>query len=130
MICSLVTYAQVMNVETFVLQCDSAHQISWDQIIVNNTVVKYKIISRLDSDLNGTNPFYVSTVLLPEYESDIDKNLLQNILSKLLGFHYTNEFRVFKDCGTERLFYQAIKLPKHHQEIADRAFLGIYKMGK
>ena len=106
--------------------CDDSLNSGLDSIKIENTVIKYKIISNYKSVNVGKNNKYIYNlnIILPDSDSNTKKAYIEKILFSLPLKTGNYEITVSKTCYSLRTLYQAMKwLPEQEKRLADGTIL-------
>jgi len=101
-----------------------------DTVSISDTHVSYKIVEFYkSSEINSKGqPIFELTVILPDHDSNSNKNEINKILYSLPLKPGSYNLTVFKTCSCMQIFYQAMKwLPKQEKRFKEE-FIGIFKI--
>jgi len=127
---TFIALGQTVKPDTINLPCDKIASSDMDTLTVLGQVVRYKVISTYKLYTKGTVDFYVSDILLPDFDSDSDKSMVSKILDKIGQFYHTDEFTAFKDCKTREIYYQAMNPLRGQKKYLKKNLIGHFKTEK
>ncbi|MBF8457668.1 hypothetical protein IV494_10805 [Kaistella sp. G5-32] len=101
-------------------------EIVFDSLKYENKIVLYKILSKRVLYTKGTTSYFTTDILLPEFDKNSDRSLLQIIINKISENNQTDEFNAFKNCESKETFYQKTKLSRKQKQILKQNFIGYF----
>ncbi len=127
---TFIAHGQTVKPDTINLPCDKIVSNDMDTLTVLGQVVRYKIISTDKLYTKGTFDFYVSDILLPDFDNDSDKSMISKVLDKIGHFYHTDEFIAFKDCIAREIYYQAMYPLRGQKKYLKKNLIGHFKIEK